>query len=123
MHQVGVGGRAARRTVFVSAAPRPGSTSELRAFVADFERAYRRRPDPYAALVHAAMATVLHALARAAEDDAAGTRQRIIDAYFAGEPHSTVLGRLVIGPTGDVAPARYSTFRLSGGSRDYGSAP
>ena len=52
-------GAAARRTVFVSSAPRPGSTPELRAFEADFERAYGRAPGPYAALGHAAMATVL----------------------------------------------------------------
>ena len=39
-------GRAARAAVLVSSAPPPGSTPELRAFEADFERAYGRGPGP-----------------------------------------------------------------------------
>ena len=39
-------GAAARAAVFVSSAPRPGSTPELRAFEADFERASAARPGP-----------------------------------------------------------------------------
>ena len=101
-------GAAARRTVFVSSAPRPGSTPELRAFEADFERAYGRAPGPYAALGHAAMATVLLAVARAAEDGEAGTRQRVIDAYFSGMAMDTVLGPLSVKPSGEVQPARFS---------------
>ena len=65
-------GAAARRTVLVSSAPEPGSTPALREFEAAFERAYGRRPGPYAALGHAAMETVLDALDAAAADDAAG---------------------------------------------------
>jgi ABC-type branched-subunit amino acid transport system substrate-binding protein len=106
-----VRGRARRRTVIVSSAPRPGSTPELRAFEADFERAYGRAPGAYAALGHAAMATVLAAIARAAEDGEAGARQRVIDAFFSGMAHDTVLGRLTVQPSGEVAPARFSTYR------------
>ena len=55
--------------MLVSSAPEPGSTPALREFEAAFERAFGRRPGPYAALGHAAMETVLGALDRAAADD------------------------------------------------------
>ncbi|HYH88711.1 MAG TPA: hypothetical protein VEX67_05735 [Solirubrobacteraceae bacterium] len=116
-------GRAARQAVFVSSAPAPGSTPELRAFEAAFERAYRRRPGPDAALGHAAMTTVLAALTRAAQDDEAGERQRVLDAFFAAGALDTALGPLTVEPTGEVSPARFSTYRLSGGRRVYLSAP
>jgi len=116
-------GRAARQAVFVSSAPAPGSTPELRAFEAAFERAYGRRPGPYAALGHAAMTTVLAALTRAAQDDEAGERQRVLDAYFAAGAVDTALGPLTVEPTGEVSPARFSTYRLAGGRRVYLSAP
>ena len=101
-------GAAARRTVFVSSAPRPGSTPELRTFEADFERAYGRAPGPYAALGHAAMTTVLLAVARAAQDGKAGTRQRVIDAYFSGIAFETVLGPLNVKSSGEVYLPRFS---------------
>ena len=108
----------------MSSAPAPGSTPELRAFEAAFERAYGRRPGPYAALGHAAMTTVLAALARAAQDGEAGERQRVLDAFFAGAGAvDTALGPLTVEPTGEVTPARFSTYRLAGGRRVYLSAP
>ena len=103
-----VKGRGARRVVLVSSAPVPGSTPALRDFEAAFERAYRRRPGPYAAQGYAAMKAVLDAVATAARDEAAGTRQRVLDAFFATPAKDTVLGRLTIEPSGDVAPARFS---------------
>ena len=106
-------GRAARRAVLVTRAPAPGSTPELRTFEADFERAYGRRPGRYAALGHAAMATVLAAVTQAARDDEAGTRQRVIDAYFSGGAQDTVIGRLSVQSTGEVAPPRFTFTRAT----------
>ena len=112
-------GAAARATVLVSRAPAPGSTPALRAFEAAFERTYRRKPGPYAALGHAAMTTVLAALTAAARDEQAGQRQKVIDAFFAGGTQPTVAGPLSVGPSGVVAPARFSTYRLKGARRVY----
>jgi ABC-type branched-subunit amino acid transport system substrate-binding protein len=114
-----IGGPAARATVLVSRAPAPGSTPALRAFEAAFERTYRREPGPYAALGHAAMTTVLAALTRAARDDDAGTRQRVIDAFFAPGAKPTAIGPLSVEPDGVLAAPRFSTYRLSGGRRVY----
>jgi branched-chain amino acid transport system substrate-binding protein len=93
---------AARRAVFVSTAPEPGSTPELRAFEAAFERAYARRPGPYAVLGHTAMRSVLRAVTQAGPR--AGERQAVIDAYFAGVP---------------AEPAGFTVFRLRDGERRY----
>jgi ABC-type branched-subunit amino acid transport system substrate-binding protein len=112
-------GAAARRTVLVSRAPAPGSTPGLRAFEAAFERTYERKPGPYAALGHAAMTSVLDALETAAEDNDAGSRQRVIDAFFAAGTHDTAIGPLTLEPDGVLAGPRFSTYRVSGGERVY----
>ena len=112
-------GRAARNAVFVSRAPAPGSTPALRTFEAAFERTYGRRPGPYAALGHAAMTTVLAALTRAAQNDDAGTRQRVIDAFFSAGTQSTAVGPLTVEPNGVLAAPRFSTYRLKEGKRVY----
>jgi ABC-type branched-subunit amino acid transport system substrate-binding protein len=112
-------GAAARRTVLVSRAPAPGSTPALRAFEAAFERTYERKPGPYAALGYAAMTSVLDALETAAEDDDAGTRQRVIDAFFAAGTHDTAIGPLTLEPDGVLAGPRFSTYRVSRGERVY----
>jgi ABC-type branched-subunit amino acid transport system substrate-binding protein len=112
-------GRTARRTVLVSRAPEPGSTSALRDFEAAFQRTYGRRPGPYAALGHAAMETVLDALAEAAAENRAGERRRVIERYFSGRPRKTVAGALTVLASGEVSPARFSAFRVPGGRRDY----
>jgi ABC-type branched-subunit amino acid transport system substrate-binding protein len=116
-------GPAARRTVLVSSAPEPGSTPALRAFEAAFERAYRRRPGPYAALGHAAMETVLDALDRAAADDAAGRRSRVLREYFSGGARETVVGPLRLLGSGALASPRFTAFRLTDGHRGYLSKP
>ena len=112
-------GQAAKRTVLVTRAPVPGSTPALRQFEAAFRRTYRRDPGAYAALGYAAMTTVLDALTRAAEHDEAGARQRVIDAFFTAGTQDTVIGPLRVAPNGDVAPARFSTYRLERGRRVY----
>jgi ABC-type branched-subunit amino acid transport system substrate-binding protein len=117
-----IAGPAARATVLVSRAPTPGSTPALRAFEAAFERTYRRAPGPYAALGHAAMSTVLAALTRAAETDDAGTRRRVIDAFFAAGTQSTAVGPLTVEPDGVLAAPRFSAYRVSGGHRAYTAA-
>ena len=117
-----IAGRAARATVLVSRAPAPGSTPALRTFEAAFERTYRRAPGPYAALGHAAMTTVLAALTRAAETDDAGTRQRVIDAFFAAGTQSTAVGPLTVEPDGVLAEPRFTAYRVSGGRRVYTAA-
>jgi ABC-type branched-subunit amino acid transport system substrate-binding protein len=90
------------RAVFVSAAPRPGSTPELRRFEADFSARFGRPPGPYAAVGHAAMNAVLDAIAAAGSD--ANERQAVIDAFFAGRPGG--------------APA-FTAYRLRGARREY----
>ena len=112
-----IGGRAARSTVLVTRAPAPGSTPALRDFEAAFRRTYRREPGPYAALGHAAMTTVLAALTRAAQDDDAGSRQRVIDAFFDAGAQSTAVGPLTVQPDGVLAAPRFTTYRVSGGRR------
>ena len=110
-------GPAARRAVLVSSAPEPGSTPALREFEAAFERAYGRRPGRYAALGHAAMESVLAALDRAAADDRAGERRRVLREYFRGAAAETVAGPLEVLPSGAAAQPRFSTFRLTKGDR------
>ena len=61
------------------------------------------------------MTTVLAALTRAAQDDDAGTRQRVIDAFFSAGTQSTAVGPLTVEPDGVLAAPRFSTYRLKGG--------
>ncbi|MEO8689922.1 MAG: hypothetical protein ABI611_17130 [Solirubrobacteraceae bacterium] len=112
-------GAAARHVVLVSSAPEPGSTPALRAFETAFAGAFGRRPGPYAALGHAAMETVLDALSRAAADHQAGRRRRVLREYFSGAVRDTVAGPLRVLGSGEVAPARFSAFRVAGGRREY----
>jgi hypothetical protein len=63
------------------------------------------------------MTTVLAALTRAARDDDASARQRVIDAFFAAGTRSTTIGPLTVEPDGVLAAPRFSTYRLSGGRR------
>jgi ABC-type branched-subunit amino acid transport system substrate-binding protein len=114
-----LGERTARRTVLVSRAPEPGSTPALRRFEATFERTFGRRPGPYAALGHAAMETVLAALAQAADEKRAGERRRVLQLFFSGRPRETVVGQLTVLGSGEVSPARFSAFRVAGGRRQY----
>jgi ABC-type branched-subunit amino acid transport system substrate-binding protein len=112
--------RAARRAaVLVSRAPEPGSTPELRDFEQRFARTFGRAPGPYAAVGYAAMTTVLDALEQAAADQEAGTRQRVIDAFFATRTHDTAIGPLTVEPDGVLAAPRFSTYRLDGERRVY----
>ena len=112
-------GRAARRSaVLVSTAPEPGSTPQLRRFEAAFRERFGRDPGPYAAVGYEAMRSVLAAVAAAG--DRAGRRQLVIDAYFdAGERRDTVLGSYALGPRGQIAPARFTAFRVRGGRAEY----
>lgn len=74
--------RAAARAVFVSRAPRPGSTAGLARFEADFREQFGEAPGPYAAVGHAAMQSLLRdGIARAGAR--ANERGRVIDAYLA----------------------------------------
>jgi branched-chain amino acid transport system substrate-binding protein len=92
---------AARRAVFVSAAPEPGSTTELRDFEAAFEEAFERAPDPYAVLAWRATNGVLDAI------EAAGAR---------GNLRRVVAERLLAQPP---RPEPFTAFRLRGGQRVY----
>ena len=113
--EAALNGPAARRAVLVSSAPEPGSTPALREFEAAFKRAYDRRPGRYAALGHAAMESVLAALDRAAADDRAGERRRVLREYFRGGAAETVAGPLRVLPSGAAAQPRFSRFRLAKG--------
>jgi branched-chain amino acid transport system substrate-binding protein len=76
---------AARRAVFVSRAPRPGSTPELRRFRREYVTRFGSDPGPYAALGHAAMWSVLRdGIARAGAR--AGERDRVAEAYLESAP-------------------------------------
>jgi hypothetical protein len=89
------------RAVFVSSAPRPGSTPELRRLEADFAARFGRRPGPYAAVGHAAMTAVLDAIARAGSH--ANERQAVIHAFLAGRR----------------SPPGFTAYRLRGGRAAY----
>ena len=91
------------RAVFVSSAPEPGSTAELRAFEAAFEKEFGRPPDPYAVLAWQGTRRVLDAI------EAAGPRGRlrreVAERYLALPP----------------LPDAFRAFRIRGGERRYGS--
>jgi branched-chain amino acid transport system substrate-binding protein len=105
--RAGLAGRltpaALRRAVFVSSAPEPGSTAELRAFEAAFEEEFGRPPDPYAVLAWQGTRRVLDAI------EAAGPRGRlrreVAERYLALPP----------------LPDAFRAFRIRGGERRYGS--
>ena len=98
--------------------PVPGSSPELRRFEAAFRERFGREPGPYAAVGYEAMRSVLAAIAEAGPR--AGSRQAVIDAYFAAaERRGTVLGDYALGPRGQIAPARFTAFRLRRGGADY----
>ncbi len=110
--------RARARAVLVSAAPVPGSTPQLRRFEAAFTERFGRAPGPYAAIGYEAMRSVLAAIVDAGER--AGTRQAVIDAYFAAAERSgTVLGDYRIAPRGQLSPARFTAFRVRGDRAEY----
>ncbi|MGH2969737.1 MAG: hypothetical protein ACRDK0_11835, partial [Solirubrobacteraceae bacterium] len=121
--RAGVGSRlspgARRRAVFVSSAPEPGSTAQLRRFERSFRERFGRDPGPYAAVGYEAMRSVLAAIARAGAD--AGSRQAVIDAYFdPAQRSATLLGDYRITADGRREPAPFTTFRLAaGGRREY----
>jgi branched-chain amino acid transport system substrate-binding protein len=94
---------ARRRAVFVSSAPRPGSTAELREFEAAFEEEFERPPDPYAVLAWQGTRRVLDAI------EAAGTRARV---------RREVVERYLTLPP---PPERFTAFRMRGGERRYDS--
>jgi ABC-type branched-subunit amino acid transport system substrate-binding protein len=92
---------ARRRAVFVTGAPEPGSTSELREFEAAFVEAFGRTPDPYAVLAWRATTGILEAI------EAAGSRgnvrPEVVERYLAQPPR----------------PEPFIEFRLRGGERVY----
>ncbi len=92
---------ARRRAVFVSSAPEPSSTPELRAFEADFEAEFGRRPDPYAVLAWEGTGRVLDALAAAGRR--ANLRREVVERYLALPP----------------LPETFTAFRMRGGEREY----
>ena len=87
--------------MFVSSAPEPGSTAELREFEAAFEEEFGRSPDPYAVLAWQGTRRVLEAI------EAAGPRGRlrreVVERYLALPP----------------PPERFTAFRIRGGERRY----
>jgi len=121
--RAGVAGRlgatARRRAVLVSSAPEPGSTPPLRRFEEHFRARIGRAPGPYAAVGYEAMRSVLAAIARAG--DRAGSRQAVIDAYFAAEARrDTLLGAYRVTVDGGREPAPFTAFRPSeGGPPEY----
>ena len=92
---------ARRRAVFVSAAPEPGSTAELRGFEAAFEEQFERAPDPYAVLAWRATNGVLDAIEAAGRRG--NLRRVVVERYLAQPPR----------------PEPFTAFRLRGGRREY----
>ena len=90
-----------RGAVFVSSAPEPGSTAELRGFEQAFAAAFGRRPDPYAVLAYRAMRRVLQAISDAGPR--ARLRQAVVERYLALPP----------------AADGFTAFRVRGGRREY----
>ena len=80
-----LGGRAARRAVFVTRAPRPRSTPALRRFHRRYVERFGTDPGAYAALGHAVMRSVLDGgIARAGSR--AGARDRVAEVYLQAPP-------------------------------------
>lgn len=92
---------ARKRAVFVTSAPRPGSTAELRSFEAAFEDEYGRQPDQYAALAWEGTRGVLEAIEAAGKR--ANLRTVVAERYLAQPP----------------PPERLEAFRVRGGGRGY----
>ena len=92
---------ARRRAVFVSAAPEPGATAELREFEASFEEQFERAPDPYAVLAWRATNGVLDAIEAAGRRG--NLRRAVVERYLAQPPR----------------PEPFTAFRLRGGEREY----
>ena len=92
---------ARRRAVFVTSAPQPGSTAELRSFEAAFEDEFGRAPDPYAALAWEGTRGVLEAIEAAGRR--ANLRRVVAERYLAQPP----------------PPERFTAFRVRGGERGY----
>jgi ABC-type branched-subunit amino acid transport system substrate-binding protein len=92
---------ARRRAVFVSSAPEPGSTPELRAFEAAFEEEFGRAVDPYAVLAWQGTRRVLDAIVAAGRR--ANLRREVVERYLALPP----------------LPERFTAFRIRGGEREY----
>lgn len=90
-----------RRAVFVSSAPEPGSTPELRAFEAAFAEEFGRAPDPYAVLAWQGTRRVLEAITAAGRR--ANLRREVVKSYLALPP----------------PPERFTAFRVRGGRRMY----
>jgi branched-chain amino acid transport system substrate-binding protein len=90
-----------RHSIFVSSAPRPGSTAELRTFERAFRDEYGRTPDPYAVLGYRAMRRVLQAITEAGSR--ARLRRVVVERYMALPP----------------AADGFTAFRLRGGRREY----
>jgi ABC-type branched-subunit amino acid transport system substrate-binding protein len=93
--------RVRRRSIFVSSAPKPGSTAELRQFESAFKSEYARAPGPCAALGYRAMRRVLQAIADAGKR--ARLRRVVIERYLALPPAETA----------------FTAFRLRDGRRAY----
>jgi hypothetical protein len=88
--------------VFVSGAPEPGSTPELRSFEAAFEEEFGRAPDPYAALAWQGTRRVLDAISAAGRR--ANLRLVVAERYLALPP----------------PPERFTAFRArAGGEREF----
>jgi hypothetical protein len=66
---------------------------------------------------------VLAALDRAAADEQAGRRRRVLREYFSGGARDTVVGPLRVLGSGAVASPRFTAFRLGSGRRGYLSSP
>jgi branched-chain amino acid transport system substrate-binding protein len=90
-----------RRSIFVSSAPKPGSTAELRDFEAAFSDEFGRAPDPYAVLGYRAMRRVLQAISDAGKR--ARLRRVVIQRYLALPP----------------AADGFTAFRVRDGRRAY----
>lgn len=85
-------------------------------FFADFRSKYGRNPEPYAIYGYETMSVVLDAIANAdgAGTDAAG-RQAVVDAFFATEGRTSVLGTYDIDDLGDTTLPDYGGFRVEDG--------
>jgi hypothetical protein len=93
-----------RRLRLVSAAPELDP-----AFAARFERALGRRPGPYAAVGHEAMALVLEGVRSLGED--AAVRPRLVRAVLGARRRGTLLGDYAFDPFGDTTRRAFTVVR------------
>lgn len=93
--------------------PVDGRPAPARRFAARYRERFGAMPEPAAVLGYEAMRGVLDAIRRAGAEG--NDRRAVIDAYFATNAASSVIGPYAIDKDGDVTEATIGSFGVAGG--------